>query len=94
MRISNKMIEGRIKWLNKMTNNPETPWTRKDGKLKQNKGNFHIDSAYVGVALYQQCESGARDVLRVGHRPKREMYDLINAYMQAIEDIEYKHING
>lgn len=57
---------------------PTVDWM--DGQSQP--GHFYISQAYGGHALYQMMdESGAcRDVLNTGHKPARELYELMHAF--------------
>ena len=46
-------------------------------------GYYVLDYAYGGVALHKfiNTRGGIRDIFNVGHVPKRELYNLINAYI-------------
>ena len=87
MRITQKDLENIIERLNKVTKNPLTPWTRRDGRNVANVGNYHIGGAYGGVQLLQMATEGGgvKDVFRCGYVPKRELYNLICAYLEGIE---------
>ena len=53
-RITEKHLEKLIDRINIVTKNPTTPWTKfKNGNIKSNIGNYHLDGAYGGVALHQ-----------------------------------------
>ena len=67
-------------------------WRRVAGGAVQSPDVFYIDQAYGGCALYRACSEGAdgqshgvSDVLRVGHRPKRELRDLMFAFLEGYE---------
>ncbi len=88
MRISIKQLEARVTWLNEITDMPVTSYTRgNDGKLTANIGNYHISGAYGGYALHRMSNKGGgvSDVLQTGHIPKKELFNLICAYMAGIE---------
>jgi hypothetical protein len=91
MRITNKILENRIDYLNELTNNPKTPRTQTNGKLVSNVGNYHLDGAYGGYELAQMHNSGGGvdNPLRSGHIPKKELYNLINAFISGIESVKY-----
>ena len=87
-RITQKMLERQVDRLNKLTGNSLKPWTRNEsGKYCAQIGNFHIEGAYGGVSLFQMEKEpgGVHDIFRTGHIPKRELYGLINAYMEGID---------
>ena len=85
-RITNRNLELVVKLINKATGSNPAPWTKTDGKLHANVGNYHIDGAYGGVALDQMANEGGgtRDVFSCGHVPKRELYNRMTAYLEGI----------
>ena len=93
MRITNKDLEGVVKRLNRITNNPEASYVRtEDGKLVAQIGNYHIDSAYGGVSLAQmQTEGGGiRRVIDSGYTTKKDLFNQIHAYINGLMDCENK----
>jgi len=88
MRITEKMLQRKVDYLNKLTDQPETPWTRNEqGEMKSNIGNFHLSHAYGGVCLHQMTNTrgGVRSVFNQGHQPKRVLFDQVCAYIDGIE---------
>jgi hypothetical protein len=89
-RITNKMLDARVKILNALMNRALAPYTKNDdGTFQPNPGNFHISGAYGGVCLHEMSHepgcTGVSDVFRCGHIPKRELYNRINAFIDGIE---------
>lgn len=87
-RITEKMLQVQVDYLNKITGNNPAPWTRAaDGKLRANIGNYHIYHAYGGVALHQMTNEGGgvRTPLSSHIMPKRELFDQIRAFIDGIE---------
>ena len=86
-RITQKMLEIRVKHLNEITGNPVTSYTRTDSGMKANIGNYHLDFAYGGVALEQMMnEGGGVNDIFGGHMPKRELFERLIAYIAGIEE--------
>jgi len=86
-RITQKMLEIRVKHLNEITGNPVTSYTRTDSGMKANPGNYHLDFAYGGVALEQMStEGGGVHDIFGGHMPKRELFERLTAYIAGIEE--------
>ena len=88
MRTSVKRLESLVERINRMTDSPSTSWTKnKDGKLASNIGNFHISGAYGGVSLHRmENESGGvSDVFLCGHVPKRQLDDMMCAFIKGLE---------
>lgn len=86
-RITEKQIQARIDYLNKLTGNPETPWTRLEDRNKANIGNYHLSGAYGGVCVNQMHNESGGVTCPLGsyHRPKRELFDALNAFIAGIE---------
>ncbi len=92
-RITEKMLEARVSMLNRITDQPETPWSKTADGPGSNIGNYHVSHAYGGVCLHQMVNNthGAiRDVFSCGHIPKRELFDRICAMMDGIEAVTDK----
>ena len=84
-RITEKMLQGFIDYLNKITGQPMTPYTRTGDKLTANIGNYHIECAYGGYQLVQMVsEGGGIRTITGGFCPKRELYYLTRAYTDGI----------
>jgi len=86
-RITDKQLEAVVTRINKMTNQPETPWRQENGKNIANIGNYHLDFAYGGVKLVQMVSDGGgeRDVLTMGFCTKRELYYAMFAFIAGME---------
>lgn len=93
-RITRKDLDRACNRLNTLTGAPSDSYTRnaETGKLTANIDNYHISSAYGGYALNKMANEsgGVHDVLRMGHIPARELYNLIHAYIGGIESTIYK----
>ena len=85
-RITDSMLENRVKRINELTRSPLTPYSQIDGRSVANIGNFHLSYAYGGVCLHRMCNEsgGVRTPIISYHTTKRHLYDLINAYMDGI----------
>lgn len=86
-RITDKHLQEKIAYLNKITGSPVEPYTLAGGKLTANIGNYHLSHAYGGVCLHRMCnESGGINTpLSPGHITRRELAGLIEAYTRGIE---------
>ena len=86
-RITIKMLESRVDCLNKILNRPPTAYTRSGTKFEANIGNFHLSEAYGGVCVHEMLGKGGgiTEPIFYGHRPKREAFNLLNAYIRGIE---------
>jgi len=87
-RVTQAQLESLVLRLNKLTKNNPTPWTQdKQGNLKANIGNYHLDAAYSGWTLAQMHNEGGgiSHPISSGFVSKREIYNLISAYIKGIE---------
>jgi len=86
MRITIDDLEKRVKFLNRFTDNPTERFTKINGEYFSNAGHYLISQQYGGYELQQICNDGGGvdDVLGTGHIPKKELYYLINAYIEGI----------
>lgn len=85
-RITDSMLEARIRRLNELTGSPLTPWSQIDGKNVANVGNFHLSCSYDGVCLHRMSNKsgGVSTPLVSYHTTKRDLYDRINSFMDGI----------
>lgn len=81
------MLEARVRRLNELTGSPMSPYSTIDGRNVANIGNFHLSYAYGGVCLHRMANEsgGVRTPIISYHTTKRELYDLINAFMDGIQ---------
>lgn len=88
-RITEKNLEALCTRLNKLTGNPEQPYSVKLGADHHtaNIGNYHLSHAYGGVCLHQMMNEsgGVHSVFGMGHGTKRELYDQLRAFIAGIE---------
>lgn len=87
-RITTSMLESQVARLNKMTNSPaEYSHRDENGKFCAHVGHYYLAGAYGGHKLERIVNEsgGCTDVLRCGFTTKRELYNLISAYMDGIE---------
>jgi len=86
-RMTIKCLEAKVEYLNKLTDNPLTPWTRTADKFEANIGNYHLDSAYGGWELVQMQTSGGGITapLSTGHVSKRELAEKLDAFISGLE---------
>ena len=83
-RITVKHLEQLCEYLNELTGNPVKPWNEKG---RANIGNYHLSYAYGGVCLHQNVNEsgGVTTPIIHGHVAKRELFDLMHAYIKGIE---------
>ncbi len=93
-RISIAQLEGIVARINTLTGNSQECYTRENGRSIANIGNYHLSQQYGGVALHQMVSNGggARDVFNSGHIPKRELFDMMTAYMYGLYDSQEKGV--
>ena len=87
-RITNHMLRNKVDLLNQVTGNPLETYTTNENGTHAAVGNYHLSSAYGGYALHRHVNEGGgiTDIFGRGHMPKRELYDLICAYMLGFEN--------
>ena len=87
MRITDKMLNNSIEYLNKLMNAPETAYTKDDAGLKANVGHHYLYGAYGGVNLHRMVNEAGGVTCPLGHVcvPKRELFNKLNAYIAGIE---------
>jgi len=86
-RVRQSDLEQQLVVLNRITNSPMLPYD-KESKVWQG-GNYHLSYAYGGVCVHQICRTGSsavKEPIFHGHRPKREAYSLIEAYINGVSD--------
>jgi hypothetical protein len=86
-RITEKMLQNKVDYLNKITGNPMAPWEKTQTGITANIGNYHLSYADGGVSLHQMMNEhgGVHEHLGTGHGPKRQLFDKLCAYIQGIE---------
>lgn len=86
-RITDSMLEARVRRLNELTGSPQEPYSRVNGQNVANVGNFHLSHAYGGVCLHRMANEsgGVRTPIISYHTTKRELYDRINSFLDGIE---------
>lgn len=99
-RITDKQLNSLCDYLNMITNSPATygqHTTDADGArdFKANIGHFHISHAYGGVCLHRVVNNGGGVNTPVvhGHVPKRELFNLMHAYIKGLEAVRYNDVN-
>jgi hypothetical protein len=82
-RITEKHLQAIVDRLNRITGMPAAPYI--DGKAQI--GNYHLSHAYGGVALHRMYNEGGgiTSPLSTGHITKRELANLMHAYIAGLE---------
>lgn len=83
-RITDNDLEATVDLINGALGQSRKPYTpQADGTQKRHAGTYVVGYAYGGVRLEQLCEGGgSRDV--TGRGTKREVYDLMHAFLKGI----------
>ena len=82
MRITDKILENRVKLLNEATNNPiESHSKDENGRYKSMVGNYHI---FDGNLAQMTGDGGSVTIVLYGSS-KRDLYDQINALIKGVE---------
>jgi hypothetical protein len=87
-RITEKMLQSLVDYLNQITNSPATSYSKgEDGRYHANIGAYCLDFAYSGVQLQRICNDGGgiSTPLGGGFNTKRELYNKLHAYLRGIE---------
>jgi len=87
-RVTKKDLEMVMARINKVTGNPETVYTRKDGTYQANPGCYHLSWAYGGVCLEQMSNEGGgvRTILHTGYTTKSRLMEAMQAYLKGLEE--------
>lgn len=84
-RIRQKDLEYLVDCINEATNSPATSYTKANGKITGNIGNYHLDYAYGGVKLVRMSNKGGgiNAVSFGGFGTKRELYNWMQAFLEG-----------
>ena len=84
-RITDKDLEAIAARINRITGSPLEPYI--DGKVQI--GNYHISHAYGGVCLHRMSNTsgGVSEPLSTGHVPKRELANLMYAFISGLNEV-------
>jgi hypothetical protein len=90
-RITDKQLQSTVDRINSIAGTPMTPYRKEpDGSYRPNALNYHLDFAYGGVQLQQMSArdgcTGVDFTLPGGHVPKRELYNLMQAYLSGLQN--------
>ncbi len=87
-RITENDLQAVCDRINRTLGTPLTPYSKVVGGTPRPNGNaYHLSYAYGGASLHQMMPTGTgvRDVLGVGHVPKRELYEMMHAFLRGID---------
>jgi hypothetical protein len=84
-RITDKDLDALAARINRITKSPLEPYI--NGKAQV--GNYHISHANGGVCLHRITNEGGgvSDPLLIGHVPKRELANLMYAYICGLNEV-------
>ena len=87
MTITLKMLQNKIDYINEATGSPMEPYTRTDGRVKANIGNYHISQAYGGFALMRISSEGGGITMPTNsaHITKRELSHQLDGFIAALD---------
>lgn len=98
-RITDKQLDQLATYLNELTGSPleystRTPQPDGTTKFKANAGHYHISHAYGGVCLHRVVNEGGGVNTPVvhGHVPKRELFNLIHAFIKGLDAVRYNDV--
>jgi hypothetical protein len=93
-RITDKHLKAVVDRINTLTGSPMKPYAA-SGPMRAGSGhqmvaqigNYHLDGAYGGVSLCRTVNEngGVSDIFNVGHVSKRQLYELMQAYIRGFE---------
>lgn len=81
-RITDKQLKAVVDRINRITGSHEN-YCSEDGSTTI--GHYCLDGAYGGVSLHRICSAGGgvTDVLSCGHVTKRQLYELMHAWIRG-----------
>jgi len=84
-RVTEKQLQAVVDRLNRITNSPMSPYLGS----KAQPGNYHLSHAYGGICLHRMVNEGGgvSSPLSTGHIPKRELLNLMHAYISGINEV-------
>lgn len=98
-RITDKQLDKLCQYLNELTGSPleystRTPQPDGSTRFAANIGNYHISHAYGGVCLHRVVNEGGGVSTPVvhGHVPKRELFNLIHAFIKGLDAVRYNDV--
>ena len=83
-RITEQMLERQIDRINQLTGNPQTLYTKEDGRFSPNVGNYHLAIQLGSFKLEQMAEGGGVHAILYGDS-KRDLYNQLRAFIDGIQ---------
>jgi len=83
-RITTTQLKAVIGRINKQTKSPEKPYVDHVAQI----GSYHLSAAYGGYSLHRivSADGGISDVLNCGHVSKRDLFKMLLAYIEGLND--------
>jgi hypothetical protein len=90
MTVTLKMLQNKIDYINDATGSPMEPYTRIDGRIQANIGNYHISQAYGGFALMRMATEGGGITMPTNssHITKRELCHQLDGFIAALRAMQ------
>ena len=87
-RVTQSHLQAVVDRINRITGSPTIPYI---GNIAQ-VGNYHLSGAYGGVCLHRMHNlgGGVSSPLSIGHISKRQLLDLMYAYIQGLNEVAEK----
>ena len=84
-RVTEKQLQSIVDRINTMTGSPLEPYANGKAQI----GNYHLSHAYGGVCLHRMHNEGGgvSSPLSVGHVTKRELANLMYAYICGLNEV-------
>ena len=90
-RVTEAQLQAVVDRINRITGSPMAPYfARADGQNIAQLRNYHLSHAYGGVCLHRMYNigGGVSSPLSTGHIPKRELLNLMHAYIDGLTQRE------
>lgn len=96
-RVTTVHLDAIVARINTMTNSPMQPYASIDGgKYVPQAGCYHLSQAYGGYALHRMSMvegcTGTSNVLSRGHMPKKELAELMYAFIRGMESVTESNV--
>lgn len=84
-RVTEKQLQAIVDRINRITGSPLEPYANGKAQI----GNYHLSHAYGGVCLHRMHNDGGgvSSPLSVGHVTKRELANLMYAYICGLNEV-------
>lgn len=84
-RITEGMLDRQIDRINDLTGNAKAPYSKVDGKLIPNVGNYHLSISLGSFKLEQMARGGGVHSILYGST-KRGLYDQVRAFIYGLQE--------